>query len=287
MITVALTGGIGSGKSEVERLLAARGAAWCRRRPAGPRGRRARAPPGLAAVAGRFGPPCGRPTARLDRAALAALVFADRAPPARLEAIVHPLVGRGRSARRRRQRRRSAVVRLQHTAAGRDAARRRYDLVVVVDAPDGRPAGPAGRPRGMHRADARARMAAQAPGSERLALADLVVANDGTLDELAERVDALWAELSARASGRPDVVTSVMSRTAATNTRISTARPVGIIQRALPVADAVPAAAAAGSGPPVPGSLGPVARPYSQHPTGRPDRGPTRVGRPVSGRTVR
>ncbi len=73
-----------------------------------------------------------------------------------------------------------------------------HDLVVVVDAADDVRLDRLVRLRGMAEADARARMAAQASREQRLAAADVVIGNDGTPAELAERVDAVWRELSAR-----------------------------------------------------------------------------------------
>ena len=61
----------------------------------------------------------------------------------------------------------------------------------------------------------------------------MVLDNDGGLDDLAAQVDRLWAELTARAQAA-DVVTSVMTSTAATSARITRARPVGTSHRALP-----------------------------------------------------
>ena len=204
MITIALTGGIGAGKSEVERLLADRGALVV---DADALAREVVRPgtPGLAAVLAAFGPAVRAADGALDRAALASLVFTDEAARRRLEAIVHPLV---------RERAHAAVA--DAVTAGRDAVvysvpllveaglRADYDLVVVVDAPDQVRLDRLVRLRGMSEPDALARMAAQASRADRLAAADLVVVNDGTPAQLAERVDAVWDDLSARArAGRP------------------------------------------------------------------------------------
>lgn len=204
MIKVALTGGIGSGKSEVERLLAGHGATVVdsdalAREVVEPR------TPGLAAVLTEFGTGVQAPDGSLDRAALAAVVFPDPAALRRLESIVHPLVAA-----------RTAELELAARAAGapvfvvshplladRDQVVG-YDLVVVVDAPDEVRLDRLLRVRGLTEADARARMAAQAGREQRLAIADVVVSNTGSLADLAAEVDRVWAGLSARAgSTRP------------------------------------------------------------------------------------
>ena len=203
MIRVGLTGGIGSGKSEVERLLAARGATVV---DADLLAREVVAPgtAGLAAVLAAFGGSVRAADGSLDRAGLAAVVFADPAQRARLEAIVHPLV----------RERADAIVQdaadngaelivyavplLAETGPSHD-----FDVVVVVDAPDEVRLDRLVRQRGMSEDAARARMAAQATRAVRLAVADVVLPNDGTPEQLAEHVDALWDELSARARARP------------------------------------------------------------------------------------
>jgi len=76
---------------------------------------------------------------------------------------------------------------------------RGYDLVVVVDAPEHMQLDRLERNRGMDAEQVRARMAAQAAREERLAIADLVVDNSGTLAELDRQVGDLWAELRRRA----------------------------------------------------------------------------------------
>jgi len=201
VIKVALTGGIGSGKTEVERLLAERGAAVV---DADVLARAVVEPgtPGLAAVLAEFGPGVRAPDGSLDRAALAAVVFPDPSALARLEAIVHPLVAE-RAASVEAAAERSGIGVLVHATPllSDRAAADGYDLVVVVDAPDEVRLDRLVRLRGMSEQDARARMAAQAGREQRLAVADVVIPNEGSVAELAELVDALWADLSARARG--------------------------------------------------------------------------------------
>lgn len=201
-MNVGLTGGIGSGKSEVSRLLAGHGALVV---DSDVLAREAVAPgsPGLAAVVAEFGDAVLGPDGSLDRQALSRVVFADPARRAALEGIVHPYV-----------RRRSAEI-AGATAPGTVVVHDvpllveagladRYDLVVVVDVSEETQVGRLTALRGMSVQEARARLAAQASRAARLAAADLVVDNDGSLEELRRRVDALWAELSRRAaSPRP------------------------------------------------------------------------------------
>jgi dephospho-CoA kinase len=78
-----------------------------------------------------------------------------------------------------------------------EAARGGYDLVVIVEAPaEVRLARLAAR--GMEEADARRRMAAQATDEERRAMADVVLDNSGSAEELDRQIDALWGDLTAR-----------------------------------------------------------------------------------------
>src|SRR6516225_1938154 len=91
VLRAGLTGGIGSGKSEVSRRLAAHGAVVI---DADRAAREVVAPgtPGLAQVAEAFGPEVLDPDGALDRERLGAIVFGDPALRAKLNAIVHPLV---------------------------------------------------------------------------------------------------------------------------------------------------------------------------------------------------
>lgn len=207
-MNVGLTGGIGSGKSEVARLLAERGAVVV---DSDLLAREAVAPgsAGLAAVVAEFGSAVLAADGSLDRPALGRLVFADPARRTALEGIVHPYVRR-RSAQIAAAAPPDAVVVHDVPLLVEAGLQDRYDLVVVVDVDEETQVRRLTTGRGMSEPDARARLSAQADRAARLAAADLVVANDGTLDDLRRRVDALWRELSARAAGvrtdgaRPD-----------------------------------------------------------------------------------
>ena len=195
MITVGLTGGIGSGKSEVARLLAEHGAVVV---DADALAREAVAPgtPGLEAVVAEFGPGVLAADGSLDRPALGRLVFADGAKRAALEAIVHPYVGR-RSRELMAAAADDAVVVYDVPLLVEKSLQDGYDVVVVVDATDETRLTRLMAGRGMAEDDARARMTAQATREQRLAVADHVVPNDGDLDGLRQQVAALWAALTA------------------------------------------------------------------------------------------
>jgi dephospho-CoA kinase len=138
------------------------------------------------------------PDGSLDRAALARIVFADPAALARLEAIVHPEVGRLARAAEAAAPDGSVVVQDRPLLVER-ATRETFDVVVVVDCDPGTQVRRLIEDRGMTEDEARARMAAQASRDSRLAVADEVVGNDGTLAELDAATDALWQRLLARA----------------------------------------------------------------------------------------
>ncbi|MFE9361720.1 dephospho-CoA kinase [Streptomyces sp. NPDC006978] len=198
MLKVGLTGGIGAGKSEVSRLLARFGAVLI---DADRISREVVEPgtPGLTAVVEAFGPGILRPDGTLDRSALGSIVFADPARLATLNAIVHPLVG-ARSAELERAAGAGAVVVHDVPLLTENGLAPLYDLVVVVDAKPGTQLDRLVTMRGMTESDARARMAAQATREERLAVADLVIDNDGPLEDLKPQVREVWSQLTARAA---------------------------------------------------------------------------------------
>ncbi|ROQ69745.1 dephospho-CoA kinase [Streptomyces sp. 840.1] len=197
MLKVGLTGGIGAGKSEVSGLLVGLGAVLV---DADRIAREVVEPgtPGLAAVVEAFGTGILAPDGTLDRPKLGALVFSDAERLAALNAIVHPLVG-ARSAELERAARPGSVVVHDVPLLTENGLAPLYDLVVVVDAGPGTQLDRLVRLRGMTEADARARMAAQATREERLAVADLVIDNDGPVEALAPQVREVWSELVRRA----------------------------------------------------------------------------------------
>lgn len=197
MLRIAVTGGIGSGKSTVAAMLGAHGAIVI---DADLLAREAVQPgtPGLAAVVGAFGVQMLGADGTLDRERLAKAVFADPAARARLNAIVHPLVGE-LAARRLAGVAPDAVVVHDIPLLVENALESGYDEVLVVEAPLHVRLARL-RERGLAPEAASARMAAQASDEQRRAVATGVIDNAGTVEELAAQVDALWPELAGRAA---------------------------------------------------------------------------------------
>ncbi|MGA5195058.1 dephospho-CoA kinase [Streptomyces exfoliatus] len=198
MLKVGLTGGIGAGKSEVSRLLVSYGAVLI---DADRIAREVVEPgtPGLAAVVAAFGDGVLTEGGALDRPKLGSIVFADADRLATLNAIVHPLVG-ARSAELESRAGTGDVVVHDVPLLTENGLAPLYDLVVVVDASPETQLDRLVRLRGMVESEARARMAAQATRAQRLAVADLVIDNDGPLDALEPQVREVWDELERRAA---------------------------------------------------------------------------------------
>ena len=199
MLTVGLTGGIGSGKSAVSRLLVECGAVLI---DADRIAREVVAPgtPGLEAVVEAFGKEVLAADGSLDRPKLGSIVFADSDRLAVLNAIVHPLVG-ARSHALETAAPADAVVVHDVPLLAENALAPRYDLVIVVDAAPETQLDRLVRLRGMTEADARARMAAQVSREQRLDIADVVIDNNGSVAQLRQRVRDVWDDLVRRASG--------------------------------------------------------------------------------------
>jgi dephospho-CoA kinase len=195
MLRVGLTGGIGSGKSAVSALFQARGAALVDA-DVNARAVVAKGTPGLAAVVAAFGDEILQAGGELDREALGRIVFADPDQLARLNAIVHPLVGE-ESARQIALAEASGAPVLIHDVPllVENNLQDRYDAVVVVAASPETQVERLTRLRGMSRQDAEARIAAQASLADKLAAATYVISNDGPLEELPPQVDRVWRAL--------------------------------------------------------------------------------------------
>jgi dephospho-CoA kinase len=187
---VALTGGIGSGKSVVSQRLAARGAVIVDADAIVHQLQRAGSPL-LDRLAERFGAAIIRPDGELDRAGLAAIAFADDAALTELNAIVHPAV-REEIARRIAAQRDTDRVVVVDTPLLTVATEHEFDVVIVVDVPVETAVVRLVRQRGMDEADARARIAKQITREERAALADRVIDNSGDLAALDAQLDELW-----------------------------------------------------------------------------------------------
>ncbi|MFF3456065.1 dephospho-CoA kinase [Streptomyces sp. NPDC002730] len=198
MLKVGLTGGIGAGKSEVSRLLVSYGAVLI---DADKIAREVVEPgtPGLAAVVEAFGPDILAADGTLDRPRLGSIVFSDPDRLAALNAIVHPLVG-ARSMELEGTAGPDAVVIHDVPLLTENNLATLYDLVIVVDASPETQLDRLVRLRGMAESEARARMAAQATREQRRAIADLVIDNDGPLEQLEPQVRKVWAELTQRAA---------------------------------------------------------------------------------------
>jgi dephospho-CoA kinase len=196
VLRVGLTGGIGSGKSEVSRRLVSLGAVLV---DADAVAREVVEPgtPGLAAVVAEFGEEILRPDGTLDRDRLGSIVFADDARRERLNAIVHPLVGT-RMQELVEDAPDDAIVVYDVPLLTENDLAGLYDLVVVVDAPVEEQVRRLTELRGMTEEAARARIAVQATREQRRAVADRVIDNSGTIESLAAQVDDLWAELTRR-----------------------------------------------------------------------------------------
>jgi dephospho-CoA kinase len=191
VLKVALTGGIGAGKSTVAAKLAQLSAHVIdadilAREVVGPD------TDGFAAVVSRFGAEVIGPDGGLDRARLARIVFDDPAARAELEAIIHPRV-RQRAREIMAAQPDDAIVVQDIPLLAETNQAPNFHLAIDVEAP---------RPvrldrlvaRGMDRADAERRIDAQATDAERREVCDVVLDNGGSPDELEKSVGRLWEE---------------------------------------------------------------------------------------------
>ena len=187
-----MTGGLASGKSTVARLLAERGANVF---DADEIVSDLYAPGGLGEAAARelFGEDVVGPDGKIERARIARLVFADPAKRHALEARIHPMVGAEIERRFAAAEEAGAKVAVAEASQLLEAATEgRYDRVVVVRAPEAERVR-RGRRKGGDPDDARRRMSAQLPPDDARRRADDVLVNDGTLADLARKVEALYA----------------------------------------------------------------------------------------------
>jgi dephospho-CoA kinase len=197
-LRVALTGGVGSGKSTVGDLLAELGAVRIDADQVSREVVAARTP-GLAAVVTRFGADVVGADGELDRSALAAIVFDDDSARADLNAIIHPLVAQ-RSTELMAAAAPDAIVVYEIPLLAETGRGDEFDVVIVVEAAlDLRLARLA--ERGLPPAQARSRIAAQASDEQRRAIADEVVINNSNRADLAHEVRSLWERLLQRRNG--------------------------------------------------------------------------------------
>ena len=202
MHLIGLTGGIASGKSIVSERLAELGAVHI---DADQLARQA-VEPGTAAlsqIASEFGPTVIAPDGSLDRAALGAIIFSDPERRVVLNGIVHPAVkalAHGLVAAAAAANPDAVVVYdvplLVEAGVNDDY---RFDLIVVVHASTETRIKRMVERRGMSREEATHRLNSQATDTERMAIADVVINNDGALDDTLRQVDELWQRLTVAA----------------------------------------------------------------------------------------
>jgi dephospho-CoA kinase len=200
MLLVGLTGGIASGKTTVSAMLAERGAevidadhiarqvvmpgtpAWCK-------------------IRDHFGPGVLHPDGQLDRQALADIVFADKSKLALLNEITHPAIFARIADRLEAHHGQDVVVVLDAALLIEAGLAEGVDVVVVVHSPREIQVERLAA-KGVGATDARNRIAAQLEPEKRLARADIVIDNGGSLEDLGRQVDKLWEELRARLAAR-------------------------------------------------------------------------------------
>jgi dephospho-CoA kinase len=203
MLLVGLTGGIASGKSTVSAMLAERGAevidadhiarqvvmpgtpAWCK-------------------IRDHFGPGVLHPDGHIDRQALADIVFADKSKLALLNEITHPAIFARIADRLEAHHGQDVVVVLDAALLIEAGLAEGVDVVIVVHSPREIQVERLAA-KGVGQTDARNRIASQLEPEKRLARADIVIDNSGSLEDLGRQVDKIWKELQARlaAGARP------------------------------------------------------------------------------------
>lgn len=193
MLQIGLTGGIGSGKTRVADLFAARGAALI---DTDLLAHEITAPGGLAipALLEAFGPACLRADGAMDRNAMRELVFSDPAAKARLEGITHPLIRQlteARAAAIRTSGLHPYLIYVVPLLVESGSWRARVDRVLVVDCSEATQVARVMARNGFSQGQVEAIMARQARRSERLAAADDVVDNEGPPEALSAQVDRL------------------------------------------------------------------------------------------------
>ena len=193
MTRVGLTGGIGSGKSTVARMFIAKGAVVI---DADQIARELVEPGGeaLAELVTEFGPRILREDGSLSRGELAAMAFSDPRATERLNAIMHPLI-RAEAGRRLAQTPDAPVIVYDMPLLVETGQSDLVDVVVVVDVPEELQVERAVALRGLDETDVRRRMEVQAAREDRVAAADAVIDNSGSIEETQAAVDELWAWL--------------------------------------------------------------------------------------------
>ena len=196
-----MTGGIASGKSTVARSLVSRGAILV---DADEIAREVVEPgtPGWSKIVEHFGPGVLLGDRRIDRTKLAEIVFNDRGKLALLNEITHPEVMRRIADRLEELKETDHIVIVDVPLLTEVGARDMFDMIVVVDAKQDAQIERMRAMRGMDDEAARARIAAQAIAEDRAAIADWLIENDGSLEQLEHESDRLWTFLEANRGGR-------------------------------------------------------------------------------------
>ncbi|CAB1371059.1 dephospho-CoA kinase [Denitratisoma oestradiolicum] len=200
-LIVGLTGGIGSGKSAAADMFAALGAAIVdadvvAHDLTGPGGA------AMAAIREAFGDAVITPTGALDRTAMRQLAFTDPSARARLEAVLHPLIGAECASRMAAAIKHGApyVIHAVPLLAESGGARQHMNRVLVVDCPEELQVSRVMARSGLAAEEVRRIMAAQAGRAVRLVIADDVIVNDGDLEALRQQVAELHAKYLATAT---------------------------------------------------------------------------------------
>ena len=193
VLLLGLTGGIGSGKSTVAALLAEKGAVIIDADAITRELQRA-GQPVFDEIVARFGPSVVGADGELDRVGLGRVVFADEEARKDLEKIVHPAVGAEMIKRLQAESETDHVV-VYDVPLLVEAARRAMSFagVIVVDIDPDIAVRRVVEQRGMDEKDVRARVANQASRAERISVADKVIDNSGSREDLRRQVDDVWA----------------------------------------------------------------------------------------------
>ena len=201
MILVGLTGGIGSGKSTVSQMLADRGAIIIDG-DAIARELQRSGTAVFAAMVERFGDVVGD-DGQLDRAKIASIVFADAQALADLNKIVHPAIGVEMMRRISEMRNTDAIAILDFPLLA-ESPRKGLSGVIVVDIDPEIAIERVVRDRGMKASDVQARINKQASRQDRLAIADRVLDNSGTKEDLVRQVEDAWEWIATLPDAGPD-----------------------------------------------------------------------------------
>jgi dephospho-CoA kinase len=198
MFLIGLTGGIASGKSTVAKLLAKNGAYTIDADQVA-RDVVEVGSPGLAAVVEEFGSDVLSGGGQLDRERLGSIVFSDPEKRLKLESILHPLI-KVRTMQLISESD-SEIVVYAVPLLVEASVDYPFDFIVTVEAGEDNQLERLVRSRGLSLGEAKERIASQASREQRQSKADFVIDSSGTLEQLANQVDALWLKIEATASG--------------------------------------------------------------------------------------